>query len=140
MLYFGHEKTKILDIGIRSWHKKELPITRDMPKPISAKFIPKINSSIRIEAEELHKEIDTAVIIDARSPQEFMTGRILNAVFFPFTEGVGEGGSLFKEKNDSRESLASNKYLKIKNWYATVHLVTGLQMFLLNYKWLDMIT
>lgn len=33
-LYFGHEKTKILDIGIRAWHKKGLPITRDIAKPV----------------------------------------------------------------------------------------------------------
>ncbi|MFZ0184748.1 MAG: rhodanese-like domain-containing protein [Nitrosotalea sp.] len=100
LLYFGHEKTKILDIGIRTWQKKELPITRDIPKPILVKFIPKINSSIRIEAEELHKKIDSAVIIDARSTQEFLAGRILNAVLFPFTEGVGEGETLFKEKDE----------------------------------------
>jgi len=93
-------KKQILDVGIRTWHKKELPITRDIPKSIPAKLIPKINSSIRIEAEELHKKIDSAVIIDARSPQEFMAGRILNAVLFPFTEGVGEGSSLFKEKDE----------------------------------------
>jgi thiosulfate/3-mercaptopyruvate sulfurtransferase len=100
LLYFGHEKTKILDVGIRTWHKKELPITRDIPKSIPATFIPKINSSIRIEAEELHKKIDSAVIIDARSPQEFMAGRILNAILFPFTEGMGEDGYLFKEKDE----------------------------------------
>jgi len=46
------------------------------------------------------KKIDTAVIIDTRSPQEFMTGRILNAILYSFTEGVEEGGSLFKEKNE----------------------------------------
>jgi thiosulfate/3-mercaptopyruvate sulfurtransferase len=100
LLYFGHEKTKILDIGIRTWQKKELPITRNIIKLIPTKFVPKINSSIRIEAEELHKKINNAVIIDARSPQEFLAGRILNAVLFPFTEGVGESGSLFKEKDE----------------------------------------
>jgi thiosulfate/3-mercaptopyruvate sulfurtransferase len=55
LLYFGHEKTKILDGGIRTWHKKGLPIIRDITKTTATKFIPKVNSSIRIEAEELHK-------------------------------------------------------------------------------------
>ena len=114
LLYFGHEKTKILDIEIRTWHKKELPITRDIPKSIPAKFIPKINSSIRIEAEELHKKIDSAVIIDARSPQEFMAGRILNAVLFPFTEGVGEDGSLFKEKDELSQIFTEQQMPKGK--------------------------
>jgi thiosulfate/3-mercaptopyruvate sulfurtransferase len=114
LLYFGHEKTKILDIGIRTWQKKELSITRDIPKLIPTKFVPKINSSIRIEAEELHKKIDSAVIIDARSPQEFLAGRILNAVLFPFTEGVGEGGSLFKEKNELLQIFTQQQIPKDK--------------------------
>lgn len=29
-----------------------------------------------------------------------MAGRIQNAILFPFTEGVGEVGSLFKEKDE----------------------------------------
>lgn len=99
-LYFGHEKTKILDIGIRAWHKKELSITREITKPVPTIFVPNVNPSIRIEAEELQKKLDTAVIIDSRSPQEFLSGRILNAILFPFTEGVGEGGLLFKEKDE----------------------------------------
>jgi thiosulfate/3-mercaptopyruvate sulfurtransferase len=74
--------------------------TSDILKPMTVKFTPKVNSSIRIEAEELHKKIDTAVVLDAGSPQEFMAGRIPNSIFFPFTEGVGVGGSLFKEKDE----------------------------------------
>lgn len=114
LLYFGHEKTKILDVGIRTWHKKELPITRVITKPIPAKFLPKINSSIRIEAEELHKKIDIAMIIDTRSPQEYMAGRILNAVLFPFTEGVGEDGSLFKEKDKLLQIFSEQQIPKDK--------------------------
>ncbi len=95
-MYFVHDRTKILDVGIRVWHKNGLPVTRDIAKPAVANFVPKINQSIRIEAEELHKKIDAAVIIDARSPQEFMADRICNAILFPFIEG----GSLFKEKDE----------------------------------------
>ena len=99
-LYFGHEKTKILDVGMMTWQKKGLPITRDIPKPTVATFVPKINSLIRIEAEELYKKLDSVTIIDTRSLQEFMAGRIPNAILFPFTDGVGEEGSLFKDKDE----------------------------------------
>ncbi len=99
-LYFGHEKTKILDIGVATWQKKGLPVTREITKPTVATFIPKINSLIRIEAEELYKKLDTSVIIDTRSFQEFMAGKIPNAILFPFTDGVGEEGLLFKEKDE----------------------------------------
>lgn len=100
LLYFGHEKTKILDIGIRIWHQKGLPITRDAHKVKPTTFVPKINSVIRIEAEDLQKKLDETIILDARSPQEFMAGRIPNATLLPFTDGVGQSGFLFKDKED----------------------------------------
>ncbi|MDE1813318.1 MAG: sulfurtransferase [Thaumarchaeota archaeon] len=99
-LYFGHEKTKILDVGMMTWQKKGLPITRDISKPTAVTFVPKINSLIRIEAEELYKKLDTVTIIDTRSLQEFMAGRIPHAILFPFTDGSGEEGYLFKDKNE----------------------------------------
>ncbi len=100
MLYFGHDKTRILDIGIRGWHQKGLPITRDIPTIKPAVFIPKVNPNLRIEAEELQKKLDNAIILDARSPQEFMAGRIPNSILLPFTDGVGARGFIFKEKDD----------------------------------------
>jgi thiosulfate/3-mercaptopyruvate sulfurtransferase len=99
-LYFGHTKTKILDASLVTWNNKGLPVTREITKPVAAKFVPNVNSAIRIKAEELLNKINTATIIDARSPQEFLAGRILNATLFPFTEGVGDNGFLFKEKDD----------------------------------------
>ena len=99
LLYFGHQKTKILDIGFQTWKTKGLAITRDIVKPMPTAFTSKINSSMRIEAEELQKKLDTAVIIDTRSPQEFLAGRIPNSRLFPFTDGVGEMGLIFKEKD-----------------------------------------
>lgn len=99
LLYFGHENTKILDIGIRGWHQKGLPITRDKPVVKPTTFIPRINSNLRIEAEEIHKRMDKLTLLDARSPQEFMAGRIPNSILLPFTDGVGEGGFIFKDKD-----------------------------------------
>jgi thiosulfate/3-mercaptopyruvate sulfurtransferase len=114
LLYYGHEKTKILDIGIRSWHQKGLAITKEVYKPNPATFIPKINSNIRVEAEELQKGIDSAFIIDARSPQEYIASRIPNSVLFPFTDGVGEKGSLFKEKGELVKIFEDQKIPKDK--------------------------
>lgn len=99
-LYFGHITTKILDVSLVTWSKKGLPVTREITKPVATKFAPDVDSTIRIKAEELQGKIDTAVIIDARSPQEFLSGRIPNATLFPFTEGVGENGFLFREKDE----------------------------------------
>jgi thiosulfate/3-mercaptopyruvate sulfurtransferase len=113
LLYFGHEKTKILDIGIRTWYQKGLPITKDIVKPKPATFIPKVNAAMRIESEEL-KKLDSSIIIDARSPQEFMGGRIPNAILFPFTDGIGEHGFLFKEKEDLEKIFSEQNIPKDK--------------------------
>lgn len=99
-LYLGHTKTKILDLSMDTWYKKGLPVTKEITKPVPVNFVPNINTSIRIEAEEIQTKINDAVIIDARSPQEFLASRIPNATLFPFTEGVGNDGFLFKEKNE----------------------------------------
>ena len=114
LLYFGHEKTKILDIGIRTWYQKGLTITKEMTQVKPTTFIPKINPDIRIEAEELQKKLESAVIIDARSPQEFMAGRIPNAILIPFTDGIGEKGSLFKEKEDLEKIFSEQNIPKEK--------------------------
>ncbi|MGI0082003.1 MAG: sulfurtransferase [Nitrosopumilaceae archaeon] len=89
-----------MDIGIRGWHQKGLPITRDVSTIRPAVFIPKVNPNLRIEADELQKKLDNAVILDARSPQEFIAGRIPNSILLPFTDGIGERGFIFKEKDD----------------------------------------
>ena len=43
--------------------------------------------------------MDKVALLDARSPQEFMAGRIPNSVLLPFTDGVGEKGFIFKDKD-----------------------------------------
>lgn len=132
LLYFGHEKTKILDIGIRGWHKKGFLLTRDFPMIKPAIFTPKINSDLRIEAEELHKKIGYTVIFDARSPQEFMAGRIPNSTLFPFTDGVGQQGFLFKEKEDLIKLFEEKQIPKDKEIVCYCVLVTEEQTSLPN--------
>jgi thiosulfate/3-mercaptopyruvate sulfurtransferase len=114
LLYFGHDKTKILDIGIRGWHQKGLSVTHDISTIKSTTFVPKVNANLRIEAEELIKKTDTDVIIDARTPQEFMVGRIPNSILIPFTDGMGQHGFLFKEKKELEKFFEEQKIPKDK--------------------------
>lgn len=52
--------------------------------------------------------------MDARSPQEYIAGRIPNSILFPFTDGVGEHGSLFKEKDELVSIFEEQKIPKDK--------------------------
>lgn len=101
--YLGQQNTKILDIGIGTWQSLGLDITRAQKKLTPTQFAPKIQSDIRIDAQELQELIGKATILDARSPQEYFGGHIPSSILFPFTDGLGQDGKLL----DSQESLVN---------------------------------
>jgi thiosulfate/3-mercaptopyruvate sulfurtransferase len=101
MQYLGQKNTKILDASIGTWQSMGLEITRTQKQHSPVQFVPQIQDSIRIQAEELHDMIGKATILDARTPQEFFGGHIPSSILFPFTDGIGQDGLLL----DSKESL-----------------------------------
>lgn len=99
--YLGQENTKILDVGIGTLQSLGFEMTRAQKKPGPVTFVPKIRSDIRITAEELESLLGKTTILDARTPQEFFGGHIPGAILFPFTDGIGQSGTLL----DTKESL-----------------------------------
>ena len=91
-LYFGHEKTCLLNANASDLQKFGLELTRQTSTPNPAKFSPKINSKLRIESNFLKHHLDDFEILDARSPQEFIAGHLPNSKLIPFTEGIGYDG------------------------------------------------
>lgn len=108
--YLGHENTKLLDVGISTWQSLGLAITRSQKKPPQTQFIPKIKSEIRIQADELNGLLGKTTILDARTPQEYFGGHIPNSMLCPFTDGVGQDGFLFEQK-ESLENLFEQKQI-----------------------------
>ena len=108
--YLGQENTKILDIGIGTWQSMGYEMTRAQKKPTPVTFVPKIRTDIRITAEELESKIGKATILDARSPQEFFGGHIPSSILFPFTDGIGQSGTLLDTK-ESLEGLFSQRQI-----------------------------
>jgi len=118
--YYGHENTKLLDIGYFRWHKTGLPIST-YDKPLSKeinqtfnntniKFIAKINPTIRADAhiiKEKQKDSNT-IIIDARTPQEHFQARIPGSLLNNWEEGLGDNGKMIKDK-DSLQKYFVNK-------------------------------
>jgi thiosulfate/3-mercaptopyruvate sulfurtransferase len=101
--YLGHPHVRLLDIGISTWQSLGNQITRTQKKSPPTEFIPKIQAHFRIQAEELVGLIGKATIIDARTPQEYLGGHIPGSLLIPFTDGIGQRGSVFETK----ESLAA---------------------------------
>ncbi|NJK77960.1 MAG: sulfurtransferase [Nanoarchaeota archaeon] len=105
-LYFGHEKTFLLDATILDLQKNGFELTKKLSTPLSTTFIPNIKPEIRIDATNLKSNLDKFTILDARTPQEFMGGHIPNSKLIPFTDGIAYDGKLF-QTSDFLENLFS---------------------------------
>lgn len=113
-LYFGHEKTYLLNANTSDLKKHGLELTRQTPTRKPTKFYPKINNDIRIESDFLKHHLNDFEILDARSPQEFMGGHLPNSKLIPFTEGIGCDGNLFRDKGFLCELFLQNNISKDK--------------------------
>ena len=112
LLYLGHENTFLLDANISELQAKGFEFTRKIfsPKPLS--FTPNVTSKIRIEPDDLKENLDNFVIIDARSPQEFMMGHLPNSKLIPFTDGISNAGKLFQDKESLENIFSQNNISK----------------------------
>ena len=112
LLYFGHEKTHFLDTSISELQAKGFEFTRKIFSPQPLSFKPKVTSKIRIESENLKENLNNFVILDARTPQEFMMGHLPNSKLIPFTEGISHTGKLFQEKDFLENIFSQNNISK----------------------------
>ena len=113
-LYFGHEKTCLLNANASDLQKHGLKLTRQTLIQKPTKFTPKINNDLRIESDFLKHHLNDFEILDARSHQEFMSGHIPNSKLIPFSEGIDYNGNLFRDKRFLKELFLQNNVSKDK--------------------------
>ncbi|MBI5859378.1 MAG: sulfurtransferase [Nitrosarchaeum sp.] len=111
-LYFGHEKVHLLDATITDLQRNGFEFTKRLFIPEPSKFIPKINSKIRIESDHLKENLNNFVVLDARTPQEFMGGHLPSSKLIPFTEGIAYDGKLFQNKDFLKNLFSQNQISK----------------------------
>lgn len=114
LLYFGHEKTFLLDANASDLQKHGFELTRQTSFVEPTVFSPDINSEIRIESNFLKDNLDNFIILDARSPQEFMGGHLPKSKLIPFTEGISLDGKLFNDKMSLEMLFSKNQISKDK--------------------------
>ncbi|MFB5614243.1 MAG: sulfurtransferase [Candidatus Nitrosomaritimum yanchengensis] len=112
LMYYGHEKTFLLDANVSQLKEKGFEFTRQIFSLPSLIFNPKINNEIRIDAKYLKENLNKFEILDARTLQEFMVGHLPNSKLIPFTEGISYGGKLFKDRADLEQHFLNNKISK----------------------------
>lgn len=111
-LYFGHEKTCLLDANILDLQKNGFEITKKLLISEPTTFTPKITSEIRIGSDHLKENLTDFVILDARTPHEFMGGHLPNSKLLPFTEGIAYDGKLFQNKIFLQNLFSQNQISK----------------------------
>jgi len=110
-LYFGHEKTFLLDANVMTLQKHGFELTKKTFTPTLTTFTPKVNSKIRINSDSLKENLDDFVILDARTPQEFMGGHLPNSKLIPFTEGISYD-KIFQDKSFLQNLFSDNQIPK----------------------------
>jgi thiosulfate/3-mercaptopyruvate sulfurtransferase len=110
-LYFGHEKIFLLDANIMTLQKNGFELTKKIFAPTLTTFIPKVNSKIRINSDSLKENLDDFVVLDARTPQEFMGGHLPNSKLIPFTEGISYD-KIFQDKSFLQNLFFDNQIPK----------------------------
>lgn len=110
-LYFGHEKTFVLDANVMTLQKNGFELTKKLFTPTITTFTPKINYKIRINSDSLKENLDSFVVLDARTPQEFMGGHLPTSKLIPFTEGISYD-KIFQDKSFLQNLFNDNQIPK----------------------------
>jgi len=128
LLYYGHNKVKLMNGPREKWIEEGRPTTSDLPSHPSAKFTAKgPDEAIRAKRDEMLERVggDTR-LVDVRSPQEYSGeliamagyeqegaqrgGHIPGAANVPWAQAVREDGT-FKSADELRELYTSKGVL-----------------------------
>jgi thiosulfate/3-mercaptopyruvate sulfurtransferase len=102
LLYFSHENVLMLDGGIKKWQADGFPTEQKTNGFRPAKFDGKTNSKIIAGYEYVKKNLDSLILIDARSKEEYdgaviraaHSGHIPNAINIDFNLNIASDGTI----------------------------------------------
>lgn len=106
LLYFSHDNVFMLDGGIKKWIADGLDVETKANGFAPSKFTGSPNRSILAGYEHLKENLDSAIILDARSKEEYdgtvirgaRRGHIPNAVNVDFNLNIAQDGTIKNEK------------------------------------------
>jgi thiosulfate/3-mercaptopyruvate sulfurtransferase len=137
LLYYGHARVKLLDVGYSQWQKEGFPSTKQIPitakKPtdgddgvvdnVGVSFTAKANPTVRADAKggKKKQKDPNVVIIDARTPQEHFQARIPGSILHNWEEGLGEHGEMIKDKDRLQKDFEEKGITKDKEIICYCH-------------------
>jgi len=103
--YLGHDGVRVLDGGWPAWLAAGLPVSREIRRRPSRRFVPRPRPSLTAEVEEVRRlaAAGTAHLVDSRVPERYrgevepidpVAGHIPGAVNLPWNENLDEQGRL----------------------------------------------
>lgn len=101
LLYYGYD-VSILSIGFMRWARSKLPITRSIRRLDRVDLTLDRDDSIIADAKYIMDKKPT--LIDCRSPQEYMQGRIPNSINIPWESNVSKD-RIFADKEEIARNL-----------------------------------
>ncbi|WOV93144.1 MAG: rhodanese-like domain-containing protein [Candidatus Nitrosoabyssus spongiisocia] len=110
--YLGLENINLLDTSANQLEKYDIPLVREVPTPTPAEFVPVVKPNLRITTDTLQQSHTDYSLLDARSPQEYMSAHLPNALSFPFERGVGTDGCIFLNTDNLKkiyQNIPTNK-------------------------------
>ncbi|MEO3784476.1 sulfurtransferase [Actinocorallia sp. B10E7] len=99
--YFGHERVRVLDGGLRAWTAAGLPLTDEEPSAAPGDFTARPGGLPVLDAEGAAALAKSGVLLDARAPERYrgevepmdpVAGHIPGAVNAPTWGNVGVDG------------------------------------------------
>ena len=92
--YYGHQKVRIMNGGLKKWEMEGRPQTKDVPSyPRTQYKAKKPDKTIRAYRQDVFSHIESKLpLVDVRSPQEY-SGELLSMPNYP-QEGANRGGHI----------------------------------------------
>jgi len=74
--YYGHDRVRVLDGGLRTWRAEGRPLSTDVPSPTQVAFTPRVRPEWQASKEDVAAAIGRAetVIVDCLTPELYRGG------------------------------------------------------------------
>jgi thiosulfate/3-mercaptopyruvate sulfurtransferase len=107
--WLGHEAVAVLDGGLPKWQRENLPITKETPVIAPAKFKPRVNDALWVDATTVERAIgsDGVRLLDARAEERFtgdvetldkVAGHIPGAISAPYEDNLDFSGEFLSDE------------------------------------------
>ena len=74
--YYGHDRVRVLDGGLREWQAKRQPLSTDVPVPVAAEFTPRLRTEWKASKQDVLRALGEpgTIIVDCLTHELYRGG------------------------------------------------------------------